>query len=298
MFTHSELAGIVVLIVVLMGLFCFKVWFVPFYDQVDLPSDEELSRALALFEPNEEQMPVAVKAVKEIEFIFDPNTISKDSLVLLGMTEAVVTRFMNYRSALGAFSSKEQVAKVYGMDSNLLAKLLPLMQLSSKKGALGYVSFSDTAQQQAQTTYRKKATYKPLELEKRPLNLNTAVEEDFEKVYGIGEVLAARVVKYRGLLGGFVSVSQLFEVYGLDSSEIDLENWELTADTSQVVRIQINTADVEVLAGHPYISWKEAKVLVSFRDQHGSYQSASDLEDVRILDPAKISQLAGYLNFD
>jgi hypothetical protein len=47
------------------------------------------------------------------------------------------------------------------------------------------------------------------------VNLNNADSITLIEVKGIGSVLAGRIIKYRNLLGGYVSVEQLKEVYGL-----------------------------------------------------------------------------------
>jgi DNA uptake protein ComE-like DNA-binding protein len=39
----------------------------------------------------------------------------------------------------------------------------------------------------------------------------------FKSLPAIGEVFSKRICKYRNILGGFNSISQLMEVYGMDS---------------------------------------------------------------------------------
>lgn len=298
-FSHSELSGVIVLLILLIALFAFKVWFVPFYRQVDIPSEEEINKALVLWE-KEKPKPVASND-KEVElFDFDPNQISRDSLKLLGFNEYLVNRFMNYRAAIGAFRNKEQVGKVYGLDSVLYAKLLPHMKFDS---VAKEVESLDNGEKVPAAIVEADAlagtsTYDEREFEVRRIDLNRADQETFEGIYGIGEVLAGRIVKYRRLLGGFTSLAQIYEVYGVDSSNIDLASWQVSIALDQVNKIPINTADEKQLSKHPYLSWKEAKVIVNFRKQHGFYQSMDDLQRVEVIEAAKIAQLTGYLSFD
>lgn len=47
------------------------------------------------------------------------------------------------------------------------------------------------------------------------VEINTADSAMFEHLRGIGPTLAKRIVAYRSALGGFVSVNQIAEVWGL-----------------------------------------------------------------------------------
>lgn len=291
------------LIFILMAVYCFKVWFVPFYDAVDVPTQEELDKVLIAFEPkvsgNEKEPEETV-----VLFPFDPNQINKDSLLLLGMSESLANRFLNYRSAIGAFKDLEQISKVYGLDSIVYASLVPFMTINKSTDKV------DVAAAQTRASYSKNndtikrwekpepAEEKTRLVEDRVLDINAASEDVFKRVVGIGDVLAARIIKYRNLLGGFLSTRQLYEVYGLDSNQVRLEDWELKIDLQSVKRIHINVLDEKALAQHPYVSWKQAKVIVNFRKQHGDYDSIEDFEQLKVFSNSEISQLAGYLEFD
>jgi len=292
-----------VLILILIGVYCFKIWFVPFYDTVGVPSQEELDKALAVFEPEEE------KEAEDIEetyasFSFDPNLINKDSLLLLGMDENLARRFINYRSAIGEFRDAQQVSRVYGLDSALFQRIAPLMTFkavtengNSEQTTLSFshVNGNEPLQEREIANPGQMAD---IPKEKQVLDINTAGENEFRKVNGIGQVLATRIVKYRKLLGGFLNSRQLYEVYGIDSTQVSFENWDFKVDLQAVQYISINELDEKALARHPYVSWKQAKVIVNFRNQHGVYRSLKDFSQLKAFSNSEISQLAGYLEFD
>ena len=52
----------------------------------------------------------------------------------------------------------------------------------------------------------------------QPLNVNTATEEEWKALPGIGDVLSKRIVKFRTKLKGFISVQQVGQTYGLADS--------------------------------------------------------------------------------
>lgn len=117
-------------------------------------------------------------------------------------------------------------------------------------------------------------------------------------VPGIGALTAGRIIKHREKLGGFVEMAQLNEVYGLKPEVIPVI-WEyFDFDAAPTRKLSINSAKVEELASHPYISYQEAKVMVAYRLQHGPFLQLEDLLKIRIFKVEWVSQIGPYLNFE
>lgn len=117
-------------------------------------------------------------------------------------------------------------------------------------------------------------------------------------VPGIGQATAGRIIKYRENLGGFYKKSQLLEVYGV-KEETMLAIWDFfDFDTRIFRKIPINTASLEELSTHPYISYGEAKVLVAYRNQHGEFRSSDDLLKIKIFKSEWAEKIKPYLEFD
>ena len=111
-------------------------------------------------------------------FLFDPNTISVDSLVLLGFSKRIAERLINYRSKGGKFYYKNDVMKIYGITDLLMKNIYPFINLPDS-AIISVEKFT-----------------------KQKIDLNSATTQQLKKVYMVGDVLAARIVKYRDLLGG------------------------------------------------------------------------------------------------
>ncbi len=60
---------------------------------------------------------------KRQTFVFNPNTVSYDSLRLLGFTSFAAKNLVNYRNKGGNFKTKQQLYKIYGTDSLLIREL-------------------------------------------------------------------------------------------------------------------------------------------------------------------------------
>lgn len=116
-------------------------------------------------------------------------------------------------------------------------------------------------------------------------------------VPGIGSATAGRIIKFRDAIGGLHSSEQLLDVYGMSPEVMErvFEYFEFTPGIKS--KININSADVQILAAHPYINYGSAKVIVAYREQHGPYRVADDLLKVRIFSQAWIDRIKPYLTY-
>jgi DNA uptake protein ComE-like DNA-binding protein len=113
------------------------------------------------------------------------------------------------------------------------------------------------------------------------------------QIKGIGKVFASRIMKYRDILGGFHSVDQVGETYGIDPLVLpELKKYAVL--NTKVKKIRIN--DLENFR-HPYLKYNQVKVIVAYRKQHGNFKNAEDLKQIKILDEATISKIEPYLEF-
>jgi len=215
-------------------------------------------------------------------FTFDPNTISEADFQRLGFSKKLSTRIAHYRQKGGKFRVKADLLKIYGMDSALYAQLVPFIRLPEKLDMPGEV--------------RTRATVH--KAERKPFDLNLADTAQFKAIYGIGEKLSLRIVKYRDVLGGFVSMEQLTEVYGLDSMVVNkLMNASFIEKDFRPRRVYINKLTEKDLAVHPYLKGTAARAIVAYRFQHGDFRSVDDLQNIQSIDAETIRKIAPYLEF-
>jgi DNA uptake protein ComE-like DNA-binding protein len=79
--------------------------------------------------------------------------------------------------------------------------------------------------------------------------------------------------------------------YGKISTQIETANASLK-------KIALNVADEKTIATHPYIGWRNAKLIVRYRQAHGAYMTIEQLESVWALEKTKLDRLLPYLSFD
>ena len=144
----------------------------------------------------------------------------------------------------------------------------------------------------------KKINYKQskLPVSINDLDLNLTSPKELTSIRGIGAVLSLRIIEYRNSLGGFVSLNQLDEVFGLDDETLDrLKSKVAINDTIPIRKLNINQLTLDSLKSHPYINWNLAKAIVQFRIQHGNYDSFEKIKSIHLVNNEIYLKIAPYL---
>ncbi len=188
-----------------------------------------------------------------------------------GVGPVLSKRIVKYRNLIGGFNDMSQLEKVYGLEPEVVARI---------KEKFVIKSFPQT---------------QPVAVIKKPIN--TAAEADLKQVYGIGDKLARRIVKYRQSLGGFTVKEQLNDVYGLKPETIERlwERFEIKNPAKISQKINLNDADIKQLAKNPYITYQLAKKIVSYRTLNGAFHNFDDLLKVPDYPADKHKKICLYL---
>ncbi|MEZ4896401.1 MAG: helix-hairpin-helix domain-containing protein [Saprospiraceae bacterium] len=156
---------------------------------------------------------------------------------------------------------------------------------------------ADTIPTPAKPIQEKKVFHvKPKSMNQRtiqPVDINTPEPLDWEALPGIGPFYAAKIMEYRDRLGGFHTVQQVAETWNLpDSTFRQIQPYLVS---SPIYRpMDLNKAEVETLAKHPYLSWKDAKLIVRYREQHGRYAKIEELLNIHAFDTTFYQRIAPY----
>ena len=190
------------------------------------------------------------KVKRDSLFYFDPNTLTAELWQKLGLSEkqaAVITR---YTSGGGRFRQKEDLRKSFVISDSFYAKVEPWIRIAPQTN-----------------TERDHKEYVQQGADRNSICINRADTTELKRLRGVGSVLASRIVSYRSSIGGFYSVDQLTEVYGLTEEVIASNLSRLTIDNNNIRTIAINEASEKTLESHPYISKRLAYVLVTMREE-------------------------------
>ena len=130
------------------------------------------------------------------------------------------------------------------------------------------------------------------------VELNTADTTELKKIPGIGSAFAKRIVGYRNLLGGYYSVTQLSEVYGIDEERYnEFVPW-FSADPSLISMITVNNISQDSLRRHPYIDYGQARIIMQLRKQKGKLTGWENLQLLNEFTDLDMIRLKYYFSFE
>ena len=144
------------------------------------------------------------------------------------------------------------------------------------------------------TTYRQTTEKFPVGT---IVELNQADTLTLKKIPGIGSTFARRIVGYRELLGGFYTVEQLAEVYGIDEERYNnLYPWFRT-DTTSLRPLQVNQLPFKELLRHPYLNALQVRQIERLR-RKAPLRSWNDLILLEEFTDIDRQRLRPYLSFE
>jgi competence ComEA-like helix-hairpin-helix protein len=233
----------------------------------------------------------ASNPVKGELFYFDPNTLAEPGWQKLGLRNKTIRTIQNYLSKGGRFNKPGDLQKIYGLHPDEFSKLSPYIKIESTFEN-NYDGFASAKRQAEDQNPKKIAPRYSI------IDINSADTTAFISLPGIGSKLAVRIVNFRDKLGGFYSIEQFGETFGLPDSTFQKIKQYLMLEERSWKKININTATVDELKAHPYIKYNLAHPLIAYRNEHGSFSKVEDIIKVMAVTDEIYNKLAPYLSIE
>lgn len=273
-----ERRGLTVLLLILF-LQVAVLWYVNSLEpEFPYPDFEKLIELAKPLEANEKQtlfLPAETAITN-----FDPNHLQASDWIKFGLSERQSQSIANYLAKGGKFRVKSDLKKIYGMRMEIYSRLE------------SHILLPDSLEKPKHENTRQ-------DPKSKSLDINQADSVQLEKLRGVGFTLASRIIKYRNKLGGFVSIDQLKEVWGLNDTLYRLISTQVSLQNRLPLRqIDINLDVPETLSQHPYVGKKLAGLIVNYRSQHGPFKSIDEIRNLPLLTDEMFRKLAPYLKAD
>ena len=288
LFTNQQRNGIFLLLAVIVIIQCIY-WFVPniFTDTTtDKPVNEN---ELETFRKEVDSLRlVEIENRKPKIYPFNPNYITDYKGYTLGMTNEEIDRLHKFRERNQWVNSAKDFQKVTKVSDSFLDIISPYFKFpdwvtNPKPKTQGYSnSYSNSSKPK---TYQQK------------VDLNLATANQLKKVYGVGEKLSERIIKYRDKYkGGFISDVQLSEVYGLSPEDIERIKNDFTVKTPRAIKTyNLNTATRDELVTIQFIDYEVAHNIIEERTLRDGFKSLEELPKVEDFPIKKFDIIKLYL---
>ena len=254
--------------------------------------EKTLDSLVALLEKEKKPGRKIAKVPVDLHY-FNPNEAPYPELLTLGFSEKIARRIINYREKGGSFKIRKDLYKIYDIDSSLVTELYNYIELPEKvkKSSVRKITYAESK--------KKPPLVAKTKHEELPdFDINKVDTSTLQTIKGIGSVLSKRIIDFRDNLGGFIIDDQLYEVYNLDSAVVmRLLTKMYIEDNFSPEKLFINQVNEKELAGHPYISWQQARLIIAYRSQHGDYRVEEDLLKVYAIEENDVQRIASYLDW-
>jgi DNA uptake protein ComE-like DNA-binding protein len=214
------------------------------------------------------------------KFRFDPNTISTDSLVLLGFSKFGAKSLTNFIAKGGKIYDETKFKSIYRIDTILVKEL---------QGFISYPVKNTLTYSKSE----KKEFVKTQEL--IIVELNTVDSITLDAIKGVGPYMVKRILQYRKRLGGYLYKEQLTELGVIADSLYQPIAEFVRVDPSKINKINLNTADYKVFTANPYFSKETTNAIIKYRKQHGPFTDVLHIRRIRSLKEEVGEKILPYL---
>ena len=221
---------------------------------------------------------------------FNPNFITDFKGYKLGMKVDEIDRLLAFRKQGKFANSPEEFQKVTGISDSLLNAISPYFKFPDWVNKKNQEHYSNSYSKSNWKEYPKKEAMKVLDI-------NQATKEDLMKVFGIGDAISDRILNQKEVYGGFVSMDQMNEIWGLSPEVLtNLQKYFKINSLPKVKKVNINNASIKELGQFPYFKYPISKNIVTYRSMNGDLK-IEDLANIKGFPVDKIKIIALYLEF-
>ena len=205
---------------------------------------------------------------------FRIDTATAEYLQSLGFSSRQAKLVIRYRDMIGGYRDITEFEECYAVDSAMAARLKP------------YIIFDkgDTIQ----------TRYQELQL---PIDINSADSATLVRLRGIGPKSAMHILRYRELLGGYYSKSQISELEVVTEDNFHDFSSQIWCDSAKIKKIFINFARSSELEVHPYVSDQMLRRIINYRELKGGWSTIEEMIESDILSVDEAARIAPYLDF-
>jgi competence ComEA-like helix-hairpin-helix protein len=213
-------------------------------------------------------------------FAFNPNLITVEEWKRLGFSQKQAEAIEKIKSKGFVFKTAEDLRRI-----NIIGD-------AGYERLKDYVVLPQPEDKKAQT---RELVSSP---ERAKVHINYADSAEIERLPGIGPYYGKKILKFRDALGGFASVEQIAEVRNLPDSVFQKIKDRVVVGADEVKKLKVNSAPADTLSRHPYITLRQAQMIVAFRHAHGNFAQLEEVQRAGLFTDSVFQKLKPYLSVE
>ena len=207
-------------------------------------------------------------------FVFDPNTVSYEELVMLGFDKRTAVGIVKYRTAGKVFGIAEELALCYGVTDEMFARLRPYIKIGTKY-----------ATKPSKRNYDSLRSSRPQRFSPRPFesfSIDT-VGVEYLRLIGFSTRQAEALIEYRNRGGGIFSMNELRDCYAVSEEMADsLAHFVVLSVRDPLAGlIEINSADSATLRKVRGIGAKTVVAVMQYRKLLGGFVRKEQIAELK-----------------
>ena len=207
-------------------------------------------------------------------FVFDPNTVTYDELLLLGFDKRTAVGIVKYRTAGKVFGIAEELALCYGVTDSMFARVRPYIKIGSK--------FATTPKSRTTDSLSKghKSRFTPRPFEKFSID---TVGVNYLRKIGFSTRQGEALIEYRNRGKGIFSMNELRDCYAVSEEMADSLSHFVILSVRDPFEglIEINSADSATLRKVRGIGEKTVVAVMQYRKLLGGFVRKEQIAELK-----------------
>jgi DNA uptake protein ComE-like DNA-binding protein len=218
------------------------------------------------------------KEYPTITGFFNPNGLSENEWVSMGLSAAQAKSVKNFEAKGGRFYRKEDLKKLFVISESFYAHIEPHVQIPS--------DFKSKEKEPSDVTQ----SYGEMRVD-----INQADSASLDALPGISPKLAGRMIRFRQLFGGFVSVSQVKDMPGFFADSYETLTKKARAGSVSIKPLNLNYCTFKELLLLPGMNYERVKAILTHRERNGFFRKTEDLVTLNLAEPELYLKIAPYI---
>lgn len=209
---------------------------------------------------------------------FNPNGLPEAEWINMGLSAPQAKALKNFEARGGRFYKKEDLKKVFVISASFYAHIEPYVLIPAAPGE------------------KEKSAFPPNEPKvSARVDINRADSAALDSLPGISPKLAGRMIRFRQVFGGFVSVSQVKDMPGFFADSYDRLTQKAFTGSVLVKPVNLNYCTFKELLLLPGMTYECVKAILNHRERNGFFRKTEDLVTLNLAEPDLYLKIAPYI---